>query len=94
MRYVPEAVAEHEGGASAPRHGLLPILAASRIRYANKHDGRVTARLGRVGVALGSVTHALVVAGRLARHGAAISARSAVALTPLPADPSRLVRRG
>ena len=46
IRYVPEAVAEHEGGASAPRHGLLPILAASRIRYANKHDSRPVALLG------------------------------------------------
>lgn len=93
IRYVPEAVAEHEGGASAPRHGLLPILAASRIRYANKHDGRVTAALGRIGVALGSVTHALVGRGGWPARRGHLRAL-AVALAPLPADPSRLVRRG
>ena len=91
IRYVPEALAEHEGGASAPRHGLLPILAASRIRYANKHDSRVTALLGRAGVALGAATHALITKGGApARRGHLRSL--AVALTPLPSDPSRLVR--
>ena len=91
IRYVPEAVAEHEGGASAPRHGLLPILAASRIRYANKHDNRAAALLERAGVALGSATHAVVSKGGWpARRGHLRSL--AVALTPLPSDPSRLVR--
>ena len=91
VRYVPEAVAEHEGGASAPRHGLLPILAASRIRYANKHDSPPVALLGRLGVALGSLTHAVVSKGGWpARRGHLRSLT--VALTPLPADPSRLVR--
>lgn len=91
IRYVPEAVAEHEGGASAPRHGLLPILAASRIRYANKHDSRPVALLGRAGVALGSATHALVSKGGWAARRGHLRAL-AVALLPLPADPSRLVR--
>ena len=91
IRNVPEALAEHEGGASAPRHGLLPILAASRIRYANKHDGRLTALLGRAGVALGAATHAVVTKGGApARRGHLRSL--AVALSPLPSDPSRLVR--
>jgi GT2 family glycosyltransferase len=91
IRYVPESVAEHEGGASAPRHALLPILAASRIRYSNKHDSRLAAVLCRVGVALGSATHALISKGGWpARRGHLRSL--AVALTPLPADPSRLVR--
>ena len=91
VRYVPGAVAEHEGGASAPRHGLLPILAASRIRYANKHDSRLVALLGRAGVALGSATHAVVSkGGRPARRGHLRSL--AVALKPLPSDPSHLVR--
>jgi hypothetical protein len=70
---------------------LLPILAASRIRYANKHDSRLVALLGRAGVALGSATHALISKGGWpARRGHLRSL--AVALTPLPADPSRLVR--
>lgn len=91
IRYVPEAVAEHEGGASAPRHGLLPILAASRIRYARKHAGRVGAFLERAGVAFGSITHAVVGrGGRAARRGHL--GALAVALTRLPDDPSRLVR--
>ena len=38
--FEPAAVVEHEGGASAPRANLLPVLAASRLRYAAKHrDG-------------------------------------------------------
>ena len=89
---MPDAVAEHEGGASAPRTGLLPILAASRIRYATKHDSRA----GRASSA--------APASRLARRRTR-SSRSggwparrghlralAVALRPLPADPSHLVR--
>jgi N-acetylglucosaminyl-diphospho-decaprenol L-rhamnosyltransferase len=60
VRYEPEAVVVHEGGASAPRPSLLPVLAASRVRYARKHRGSVGALLERAGVALGSLTHALV----------------------------------
>ena len=52
---------------------------------------RVVALLGRAGVALGSATHAVVSQGGWpARRGHLRSL--AVALTPLPADPSRLVR--
>ena len=48
VRFVPAALAEHEGGASAPRARLLPILAASRIRYSAKHDSApVAPRLPR-----------------------------------------------
>lgn len=91
IRYVAAAAAEHEGGASAPRAGLLPILAASRIRYARKHGRRLGALLERTGVALGAATHAIVSkGGRPARFGH-LRALS-VALRPLPDDPSRLVR--
>jgi hypothetical protein len=58
--YEPDALCVHEGGASHPRAGLLPVLAASRLRYARKHRGRVAAALERAGVALGEATHALV----------------------------------
>ena len=75
VRYVPDAVAEHEGGASAPRARLLPILAASRIRYAKKHDRPLAAP---------SFAPASRSARRLTRsshgarpHAAAICARSA-----------------
>ena len=37
--YEPARSSSHEGGASAPRASLLPVLAASRIRYARKHRG-------------------------------------------------------
>ena len=40
LAYEPRAVVAHEGGASAPRASLLPVLAASRIRYATKHRSR------------------------------------------------------
>jgi N-acetylglucosaminyl-diphospho-decaprenol L-rhamnosyltransferase len=59
LRYEPEAYAAHLGGASAPRAGLLPRLAASRIRYAQLHRSRTTAFLERVGIALGELTHAV-----------------------------------
>jgi N-acetylglucosaminyl-diphospho-decaprenol L-rhamnosyltransferase len=70
VRYEPAAVVVHEGGASAPRPSLLPVLAASRLRYAAKHESRTTAALERVGIGLGAVTHALISrGGRQARGG-------------------------
>jgi hypothetical protein len=56
--FAPAAVVVHEGGASTPRAQLLPVLAASRLRYASKHDGRAQALLERGGIALGALTHA------------------------------------
>ena len=70
VRYEPGAVCIHEGGASAPRAALLPVLAASRIRYARKHRSLHVAMLERLGVVLGGLTHALVTkGGRAARRG-------------------------
>ena len=60
VRFEPEATVEHVGGVSAPRASLLPVLAASRIRYARKHSGPVAAFAERLGVALGSLTHLAV----------------------------------
>jgi N-acetylglucosaminyl-diphospho-decaprenol L-rhamnosyltransferase len=60
VRYEPSAQAVHIGGASAPRAGLLPVLAMSRIRYVRKHHGRARAFLERVGIGLGALTHALL----------------------------------
>jgi hypothetical protein len=63
-------VAVHEGGASAPRTALLPVLAASRVRYARKHQPWHRALLERLGVILGGLTHAVVTrGGRAARQG-------------------------
>jgi GT2 family glycosyltransferase len=70
IRYEPEACAIHLGGRSAPRAGLLPTLAASRIRYAYKHQGGTAALLERIGIGLGSLTHAaLTTKGGAARRG-------------------------
>ena len=65
IRFDPEAVVVHEGGASMPRAALLPVLAASRIRYARKHRTRAAASLERAGVALGAATHILISRGGL-----------------------------
>jgi N-acetylglucosaminyl-diphospho-decaprenol L-rhamnosyltransferase len=62
VRFEPSAVATHVGGGggSAPRGGLLPVLATSRVRYAFKHSRRPAAVAEKVGVALGSLTHAAI----------------------------------
>jgi len=90
--FEPSAVVVHVGGSSAPRAGLLPTLAASRVRYARKHHGGLVAFLERVGVALGAATHALVGrGGRAARAGHARAllavARPAAASHPARAEP-------
>jgi hypothetical protein len=60
--YEPAATAVHVGGESAPRGSLLPILAASRIRYAKKHERPLVAAADRIAIAVGELTH--LVAGR------------------------------
>jgi GT2 family glycosyltransferase len=77
VRYEPSATARHQGGASAPRAGLLPVLARSRVAYARKHWGPVAASLETLGVALNALTHAAVArggAGRRAGHWNALRA--------------------
>jgi N-acetylglucosaminyl-diphospho-decaprenol L-rhamnosyltransferase len=70
VRYEPSVVVPHEGGASAPRTALLPVLAASRRRYAAKHSGRVGAALERVGLAVEAALRIVVSGGgRSARRG-------------------------
>ena len=90
VRFEPSAVAVHEGGASAPRPSLIPVLVASRVRYARQHRGPVAAWLERLGIALGALTHAVVSrGGRAARAGHARSLPKAL----LPAGPpSRMGR--
>jgi GT2 family glycosyltransferase len=79
VRFEPRAVVTHEGGASAPRASLLPVLAASRLRYAAKHRSRPAAFLERVGIALGALTHVAVGrGGRAARAGHARALRLAI----------------
>jgi GT2 family glycosyltransferase len=66
IRYEPRATCAHVGGVSTPRPRLLPVLAASRIRYARKHRSRLVAELERVGVGLGALTHVVVARGGIA----------------------------
>jgi N-acetylglucosaminyl-diphospho-decaprenol L-rhamnosyltransferase len=86
LRFEPSALAVHEGGASAPRPALLPVLAESRVRYARKHFGPVRALLERAGIALSAATHAVVSrGGRAQRAGHVASLRAALR----PRTPSR-----
>ena len=70
IRFEPSATCLHDGGRSAPRANLLPLLAASRIRYGYLHLGRLGAAAERAGVGLGALTHALFsTKGRAMRRG-------------------------
>ena len=78
--FEPRAEVMHEGGASSPPGELLPVLAASRLRYAAKHRGRGAALLERIGVGLGALTHAVVGrGGHAVRAGYARALRTALA---------------
>ena len=79
IAFEPAAEVVHEGGASSPPGRLLPVLAASRIRYAQKHRGRAGALVERAGVGLGALTHAaLGRGGRAVRAGYARALRRAL----------------
>jgi N-acetylglucosaminyl-diphospho-decaprenol L-rhamnosyltransferase len=69
VRYEPAATVVHLGGRSSPRAGLLPLLAESRIRYAEKHATRAGALLQRAGVAISSLSHLLVARRQSTRAG-------------------------
>jgi N-acetylglucosaminyl-diphospho-decaprenol L-rhamnosyltransferase len=74
VRYEPTALVVHRGGVSAPRASLLPVMAASRIRYARKHLRGPLALLERLAVSLLALTHVVVSRGgrsRRAGHAAA-----------------------
>jgi N-acetylglucosaminyl-diphospho-decaprenol L-rhamnosyltransferase len=80
LAYEPSAIVVHVGGASAPRTGLVPVLAESRVRYARKHHGGLRAALERVGVGLEALTHlAICRGGWPARKGHARALRVALA---------------
>lgn len=58
--YSPAATCLHDGGRSSPRAQLLPMLAASRLRYARRSRGRVGSLVERVGIGLGEALHSAV----------------------------------
>jgi GT2 family glycosyltransferase len=74
VRFVAQATAEHEGGQSAPRSSLLPVLARSRVLYAEGHRSHAAAVGERLGVALGSVAHAAVGKGSRATRAGHLAA--------------------
>jgi N-acetylglucosaminyl-diphospho-decaprenol L-rhamnosyltransferase len=63
LLFEPTAAVVHEGGASAPRASLLPVLAASRLRYAAKHSSATAALVERLGIAVEGLTHIVVSEG-------------------------------
>ena len=70
VNYDPSVVATHVGGASAPRPSLLPVLAASRRRYAEKHSNAAAALAERAGIALEAAFRVVLSpGGRPARTG-------------------------
>ena len=77
VRYEPRATVRHRGGASAPRAGLLPVLARSRVVYAHKHWGRARAALETGGVALNALTHAVVTSGGREKRAGHLNALAA-----------------
>jgi N-acetylglucosaminyl-diphospho-decaprenol L-rhamnosyltransferase len=87
IRYEPEAVVTHRGGASAPRASLLPILAASKLRYARKHRGRSGAALERVGLALAAGLRVVVARDPAIRRGHRTSLRHLLLGRPPPQPP-------
>ncbi|HEU4975487.1 MAG TPA: glycosyltransferase family 2 protein [Baekduia sp.] len=79
VRFVPDAVIGHEGGASAPRAAMIPVLAESRVRYARKHGGPGAALVERLGVALHALSHMVAArGGRSVRAGHVQALRRAV----------------
>jgi N-acetylglucosaminyl-diphospho-decaprenol L-rhamnosyltransferase len=79
VRFEPGAVARHREGSSAPRSGLLALLARNRVLYARKHRGRVVAFAEALGVALGHVIRLPIALARPAlASGHAAAARAAL----------------
>ncbi len=81
VRYEPGATAHHEGGRSAPRTSLFAVLARSRMRFARKHYGRMSAWLQWLGLAAGAATHVIAALPRPAhRRGHAAALRATLSL--------------
>jgi N-acetylglucosaminyl-diphospho-decaprenol L-rhamnosyltransferase len=95
IRYEPGATVRHQEGCSAPRTSLFPVLAQSRVRYARKHFGRVSAAVQRAGVALQELTHILANLARPAHalgHATALRAVLGHDRAPAATAPAELHR--
>lgn len=60
VKYEPNALVRHVGGASTAPNRFQAVLASSRTLYAAKHSSRLGAVLERFGVALSAASHALL----------------------------------
>jgi GT2 family glycosyltransferase len=88
VRFEPDAVAWHAGGASAPRPSLLPRLAESRLLCVTRTSSRAGVLAHRAGFATESITHALLTKGGWpARLGYLQALR--IAVTPRRRTPNR-----
>ena len=80
VRYEPSAVVLHEGGRSAPRTSLYAVLVQSRMLFARRHSGPMSATLQSIGLAVGALTHLLATVPRPAqRRGHAAAFRAILA---------------
>jgi N-acetylglucosaminyl-diphospho-decaprenol L-rhamnosyltransferase len=77
VRYEPTVQVLHEGGGSAPRTSLYAVLARSRMLFARRHAGPLSAALQYLGLTAGAITHVLATARRPAhRRGHAAALRT------------------
>lgn len=87
VRFDPSVVVVHEGGHSAPRPALFPVLTRSRLLYAEKHFGPWRFALERLGICLRALSHVVATSGgAAARRGHLRSLR--LAARPLRYSPN------
>ncbi len=91
VTFEPSARCHHVGGVSGDRSLLLPVLAASRVRYARKHMSRMSATAERVGVALSSLTHIVISRAEGRRRRGHLRALLVALLPRLAGPPNRSV---
>ena len=70
VTFEPTAECRHQGGASAPRASMLPVVARSRVRYARAHGGRGAEFGQRLGIVVEAVARIAIGSGGVpARRG-------------------------
>lgn len=92
IRFEPAVTAVHIGGVSAPRPHLRPLMAASRVRYARKHQRPPGVFLERLGLALEELTHSVLTKkGAAARAGHRRALRTVLSRQPDAGRSARVV---